>query len=286
MDDDLWVDIVGIERHLRASLALAARLPRSSSSSDPPAIYWGSFTAMYFSKKLSRFIGDLSRKPMYWGHNAATVNCTQQRELPPMYRSQERSYAAFAASATASSRSVESVVGPFHFAKGALYCMSASLAQLLASDQWLQGEVDRLLAAPLSNALWPFEDVFVGYALAHTAGRAAKGASLLALDIGEDVFTDDYGMLVAPGTLIWHMKLKVPERIALLDTWMRTHHCNVGVERLQTRCDKQSYVSCDLAQWRRCTVAYPNATHKPLRTPSRCSNVRHNLLSSNFTHVI
>ena len=174
--------------------------------------------------------------------------------------------------------------GPFHYAKGPMYCMSSSLVQQLVTDRWLQAQVRAALAAPLhaKQGLWPFEDVFVGFALAHVASKGAAGAPrLLALDISNTIFLEEYGIMLSPGALLWHMKHKVPERIAVVDAWKQTHHCDVGVAQLRTRCDKAAYVACNRAAWQRCTVRYPRATtrNRTLMQGGRsCSIARRNLL--------
>ena len=104
-------------------------------------------------------------------------------------------------------------------------------------------------AAP--EPTWPWEDVFLGAALAH----AARGERLAAVHVGSTgrpgVFSWEWGVRAAPSTLVWHMRRKSPERIRVLDAWARrrgSERCDLAFDRLDCR----TYVSCAMAQWDAC----------------------------------
>ena len=52
----------------------------------------------------------------------------------------------------------------------------------------------------------------------------------------------------APAALLWHMRLKRPERVPLVDAWAATRHCDLAFDAL--RCEEHR--SCAGASWRAC----------------------------------
>ena len=59
----------------------------------------------------------------------------------------------------------------------------------------------------------PWEDAFTGLGLA----LSARGAGLAAVHIGWSVSAEQWGFRLAPASLLWHMKMKVPNAQLNLD---------------------------------------------------------------------
>ena len=113
---------------------------------------------------------------VFWGLGPKSDDCMQRQHPPHMSWKQAASLATLAAqigdvsnaggmnvrdnvsssrisgtNGTISSSRIHSgpFHGPFHYAKGPMYCMSSSLVQQLVTDRWLQAQVRAALAAPL-----------------------------------------------------------------------------------------------------------------------------------------
>ena len=142
---------------------------------------------------------------------------------------------------------------------------------------------------------WPWEDVFIGAALAQVGRSAgvqvgsgggqvgsggvgqsagvqqtARGGSevdsadgpaptttgtaptLAAVHVGTSsrpgIFVEEWGIKVAPSTLMWHMRTKAPERQRVLEAWAREHTCDLRFRRMACH----EYVDCSGAAWRAC----------------------------------
>ena len=99
------------------------------------------------------------------------------------------------------------------------------------------GAIAREAAATLATAdvdrgRWaskPWEDVFTGLALARTAqggGVATVGGvivigKLATVNIGWDVFHENWGFKLAPSTILMHLKTKDDKRIEEAHRWAR-----------------------------------------------------------------
>ena len=80
------------------------------------------------------------------------------------------------------------VTGPFFFPKGPLYLISRQLVAETLAGEWASAEAERAVASGADftdEATWPWEDVFLGAALARSVRPAAHAAHRpLAVHIG------------------------------------------------------------------------------------------------------
>lgn len=232
-DDDVYLHLPGIEVHLR--LTLAATRNRSSPSARPPLLSWGVHETYHWD-----VTSHLPTQFAYlWGWSPAdeAKDCARGGAL----------------------------IGPFHFAKGPLFFLSAALVR----QAILSREVRRLARAAIdaadrgssSDGMMPYEDVFAGLALALAASAPQEIYAVHTGDTagGGGVFTEpqsqanpgDY-LALAPATLFYHEKYKHHERIAAAHSWLRQHHCDA--RRVELACADRAYVGCSGAKWRRCVA--------------------------------
>ena len=71
------------------------------------------------------------------------------------------------------------VTGPFFFPKGPLYLISRKLVAETLAGEWASAEAERAVASGADfsdEATWPWEDVFLGAALARSVRPAAHAA--------------------------------------------------------------------------------------------------------------
>ena len=96
------------------------------------------------------------------------------------------------------------VTGPFFFPKGPLYLISRQLVSETLAGEWASAEAERAVASGADftdEATWPWEDVFLGAALARSVRPAAHAAHRpLAVHIGANAawlgyWTKDVGAL-------------------------------------------------------------------------------------------
>ena len=124
--------------------------------------------------------------------------------------------------------------------------LAAPWVALEAEAAIRSGEEDATTPEPT----WPWEDVFLGAALSH----AARGARLAVVHVGTSgrpgVFSWEWGVKAAPSTLLWHMRLKQPQRIYALEAWAAKEgaRCDLAFSQLACR----EYVSCAGARWEAC----------------------------------
>ena len=118
--------------------------------------------------------------------------------------------------------------------------------------------------------------MFTGLALARTAqggGVATVGGvivigKLATVNIGWDVFHENWGFKLAPSTILMHLKTKDDKRIEEAHRWAR--HCELRVTRLACKV----YVGCNGAKRNRCSARYPEGRASP---SANCSTVRADL---------
>ena len=99
--------------------------------------------------------------------------------------------------------------------------------------------------------------------------RAARGEGIALLHMGCAAYTDAWGFWMTPSTVLWHMALKVPNRIVEAEQWARGRHCDLPI--VGVTCSPQPWVSCTGARWRRCYARY-NTT--------ACSDRMHSLIGA------
>jgi len=162
-----------------------------------------------------------------------------------------------------------------------MYMISADLARTIVDSSWVKDEAEAALQLVRDQAAskndravltaaeptWPWEDVFIGAALAHAVPR---GPNLLAyVHAGYERYVDEWGATVAPSTLVWHQKSKVPARIRMVDTWQMSHHCELPSRYVVYN---KNYTSCTGATW----ICGETALDRSRRT--NCSSRYENLL--------
>ena len=155
---------------------------------------------------------------MYWGMmEDASWNTTSH--LPHSFGGVRSAPCRHASLATGS------VHGPFVFAKGPLYFLSAALVSRFLADASLMADGHAAAAvAPsaTSHRRKPWEDVFTGYALSRL-GVARVGV----VDVPWSAVTEQWGFMAKPSALLYHMKRpKDPARILAMQAWASKHHCS------------------------------------------------------------
>jgi hypothetical protein len=215
-DDDIWLHLQGIAAYLNGALVQL----------DTPMLYFGLMESYSWDEQHRH----ATQFQFSFGHNEPC-------------------------------QSAAGLVGPFCFAKGAAFWLSTPLARQLAEHEGVRTDLLATAeAAELSEAevvrgrhttrSIPYEDVYLGLALA----RAARGASLTAVQLGKQAFSDLWGFFVAPSTLLWHQRFKDPSRIGLVHRWARRHHCALPPPTFE--CLGRGYIACSGAVWRRCSVRH------------------------------
>ena len=282
-DDDLWASLPGVALHVRRSLAVACRAVRGAgaggaapcaAAESGPLLFWGSLETFHWHEGIHRPVGFggagvlRALLPLGGGRwrraraNQGLASC-QRRPAPRVDWAESRSLPRAweqpgwrgGEGGVEADSSGSNVSGPFFFGKGPLYLVDRRLAAQVVAH----ADVRREAAAAVRSGeaagpelTWPWEDVFLGYALAHAATSAAAAsapAEIVAVDIGaRGVFTEGWGVASAPVALLWHMRVKQPARVALVDAWAASHRCDLAFDAL--RCEE--YRSCAGASWRAC----------------------------------
>ena len=185
--------------------------------------------------------------------------------------------------------------GPFPFARGPLYFLSAALVGQLLGDAWVSADFNRTLSAlaqhdelrrqqrrrmrargaadhtsppPVVDApsmVW--EDVYTGYLLSRVINATDQPRlALVENGVGNGganpVYTDGWGMQLAPTTLIWHMRTKrrAAHRVAYAHHWLEVErrHCmpppsSGPLVRCGWHTARAMTTACTGARWLRCT---------------------------------
>ena len=161
---------------------------------------------------------------------------------------------------------------------------------------------------------WPWEDVYLGAALAHLqrgggggdggggsgGGGIAEGQATHVADInppsavlmhlGDEYLDQKWGFCMAPSSLVWHMKTKNEasvERIGKAHEWAKKNHC--APPTFDVRCAAADWVACrqdvDSAQspmtWRPCTTTFSGRSERRrgrAAVMASCSDVSQDLL--------
>tara|TARA_B110001452_G_scaffold171936_2_gene143994 strand:- start:632 stop:1918 length:1287 start_codon:yes stop_codon:yes gene_type:complete len=251
-DDDLWVHLPGVALHVSRSLA-------ALEATGPPQIsgvVWGMIESYHWHEGIHRPVGFTG---MRWAYRllpgAGKLEKCRRRSAPQLLPGRNDVPKWWLSSMDVGTDGVGNVTGPFWFAQGPLYLLSGHLAAQVVASEWVQHEADAAArsgdADPTApEPTWPWEDVFLGAALAH----AARGERLAAIHVGSTgrpgIFSWEWGVRAAPSTLVWHMRLKNPERIRVLEEWASKNpeRCDLAFDRLDCR----TYVSCATAQWDAC----------------------------------
>ena len=254
-DDDVYIHVPGLAAHLWSSQAAVV----VATGSHRPRILWGAIEGAHFDERRKRPAAFQRRFPVGYpcAKRSRGLCGSQQCGVTPC----GDGYGA--ACGAAYKRSLH---GPFPFAKGPLYFLSAPLvAELLASD-WLARHLQATLQSAANESFrernLPWEDVYSGYA----AARVAKAGDDLAIVDATPIVSDAYGVRVRPATQVWHMHHTYrPSRIAFVHHWLeaRQHACPVDRHHRAVRCRVAASRcgklrgecvshSCTMARWQYC----------------------------------
>lgn len=154
-DDDVWINLPAISEHLEHS---ALKLDGRAT-----LMYWGVMETYRWDRRRHRPIGFQHR----YGRRDGALPCNALTD------SSGRNFTTL----PVRQRWRSSLVGPFHFAKGALLFVARLLVGQLVSSP----EVWRDMAAAEQTELdggVPWEDVWLGYALAQTANQSAHRSGM------------------------------------------------------------------------------------------------------------
>lgn len=244
-DDDTYLHLTGILHHLFA----AESAVRNATSIINPSIYYGAFEAYSFDERNRKLLHFRQDSPGKCEMHAARYDGQDTLER-----------------------------GPFPFARGPFYFVSARLVQTLLQSEWFQSDLNQTLStlASVDDAkrrknknnlrdamVW--EDVYTGYALS----KVATGPGLALVENGfgngaaSPTYSDGWGMQLAPSTLVWHQRTKKRTAYppAFAHHWKEeqpsaNHHCEPPASTW-VRCGwntrRASTTSCNGARWLRCT---------------------------------
>ena len=296
-DDDLWVHVPDVTAMLHA--ALAASRPRQrvwwgmfetfhwhDGWHRPLAFDWG----FGWNRRAREHCSRRAVPPHL--HVARNVSygrlrlllaaaATPQSEVAPTEAHGAATPAASAGPlAGPAERATAAVIGPFCFAKGPLHFLSAALVPPVLAHDWLSAEAERSteergrsessggkggagVRAARREETWPWEDVFLGLAVAHTA------ADLLVVHAGREVFAlgsasslHKHSLAIAPSTAVWHDTnrfehglSKDARRIGAAERHSRRRHCTLRPADVpMAPCHR--YVACSGGTWRRCALQW------------------------------
>ena len=159
------------------------------------------------------------------------------------------------------------LVGPFAFAKGPFYLLGKRLAMDVVSDPQVVREAEAVFASDRAGALsasdsWPWEDVFLGFAVAVAAAWNGTMVHLKAgaefQDVSDD--SDDDLFVMRSTLLVMHDKqrrqgstsTKKVSRIHAAHQWADRHHC--GRVPTALACGANYYHGCRGQLWKQCVV--------------------------------
>lgn len=263
-DDDAWLRLPGVALHVSRAHAAAAA---AAGGSESPLLMWASIASFHWHEGLHRPVGYTGQRWAYRllsGGDGLFERCRSRRAPAELLRQRNvpkawlRGEAAADAAADGGGAG-PNVTGPYFFPKGPLYLLSRQLVAETLAGAWARAERERAIASGLADphsdeATWPWEDVFLGAAIARSVPGGARRQNLFAVHVGGSgypgVFSEEYGLKMAPATLIWHAVTKGrEERFHKLEEWAAARGCDLAFSRLACRA---KYVACTGAQWHAC----------------------------------
>eukprot|EP00967_Tisochrysis_lutea_P137777 scaffold247808_cov35-Tisochrysis_lutea.AAC.4 len=159
------------------------------------------------------------------------------------------------------------LMGPFPFMKGPLILVTRNLLHALVADQTINDYVSYITTASIDQQykqLMPYEDVFLGAALAHIRLPPTNKNDFAAayVGIGRGEFAPEHGLIATNTTLIYHAKTKKPMWICLLHRWMAEHGDLMAIPT-SLDCGRKIHAqrSCSGVDWLPCMMA--QTTHTP-----------------------
>ena len=278
-----------VATHLSHTLKFAAGSP----------IYWGQLEAFHWQLDVHRPVGFAGRLTTR-GHRRGLRETCKRRAVPAeaiaaanaakkeLSYGRLRTYPEIDTGAGAlARRHVRSrgATGPFFFARGPLVFVSTELAvKVVTADSWAMRELPQVVASGNvtdRELTWPWEDVYLGAALAHLqrgggeggggggvgggggggggggsgGGGIAEGQathvadvnppSAVLMHLGDEYLDQKWGFCMAPSSLVWHMKTKNEasvERIGKAHEWAKKNHC--APPTFDVRCAAADWVAC------------------------------------------
>jgi len=154
----------------------------------------------------------------------------------------------------------KTISGPFPYAKGAIYFLSTALAvELLKEEQRSRtgtlalSTADKRLGPSRSTAV--YEDVYLGYAVAHLPATLRPYALV---NFGSTMYVESWGLYSSPASIIWHAKLKDPNRLKLISQWKASEHCSRAAQNISIKCGSNG-TSCRGSRYLRCFDPSPQS---------------------------
>jgi hypothetical protein len=225
MEDDVYIHLPGVVRHLYESIAAirvgvrSGRVPmapraRHNITGDDPHIFWGIFEGFHWMTN-----------PAYHAARGATNYHLMECLASPMPLGR---------------------VGPFVFAKGPCLFLSASLGARVVSDAGVQAEAAATIRlAEVRRTARVYEDVFLGYAVAVAADAPVHVVH------DSTMYHEDaahHELHLAPSALITHLRRnKSAESMRLMHGYLEHHHCQPRDLQIQVHPDYA--VLCSGAPW-------------------------------------
>lgn len=226
-DDDVWIDTTSVAAQLHS---VQSHLWQTLQVTE---IYWGMMESFHWSVATSSPIG----------FSYGIRDC----------RETERTWPSHGAHASNNA----TLIGPFPFAKGALFFLSRGLASaLVAQDELVEDVARTVQSGGRGGKLPPYEDVFVGAALACTP-LSTKAAILQAG--GHGVYSEGWNFRVFNTSLIYHQRTKVPARITTVHNELFHRTAPALNKEVAITC-AGVYRSCTNISWVRCTARNHQST--------------------------
>ena len=210
-DDDAYVHLPGVETHLRRSLVAVGNRP----------IFWGNMESFHWRVDVHR--------PTGYGYGGLhglkrrqrQHNCTRRALRLPAVDDHEREDPASVWKVHAAPPSATgNTVGPFYFARGMLYFVARELASdVIAEGSWARAEAAAAIRSAMhtrQESTWPWEDVFLGAALAHipmpqvSAGVRPQPAYV---HLDNALISNHWGFCMANSTFVYHLRTKKPPSV-------------------------------------------------------------------------
>jgi hypothetical protein len=240
-EDDVWVNLTSAAAQLSAALA-AGGLAREH-------LYWGSFEVYHWSPSARA-----ARGWRYWPCSWI-VNCSDRRysfdedDAAPL---RDNDVARFQ---TGEERYWNALIGPFAFAKGPLFALSASLVRSIVDHRKVRAERDaaiesarRHFDAGRKAATTPYEDVFTGLAVTLAADAPVRYVSMPKNGMAT-MLTSRLEM--APSTVVAHLSRKdvAPMHMLTAQHYARAHHCAPAAHEVEcfvngTLCNGAPFTGC------------------------------------------
>ena len=262
-DDDVWVHLPGVALHAQSALA------ELKNKHDISNMLWGVVETFHWVLNRDSPIGF----SYGYGHNWRCAHriLLDKESVAENWKRPSADVAAMGRSGANSQASLERrgwpsefnrslLIGPFPFIKCPLILITRELVSSVLADQTLLNYVSTVAnRPPLEKTSIPWEDVFLGAALAHIrlnhTQRGLPRAAFVAT--AGPHFALEYDLKLSNITLIYHQLTKRPVRICLAHRWMAEHGQLPRIPppiRCETRDERRLYRSCSGQSWLLCSM--------------------------------